>query len=110
MKKDDYFVVSYKILAYLYECLKAGEEPDMEVISAGALGINEKYWHCIMRSQFENGRISGGKYTPDYAGGVFLGIRHPVITEAGIEFLQENSSMNRAKKFLTDIKAMVPGL
>lgn len=27
MAKDDYFVVVYKILKYLYECLKKGEKP-----------------------------------------------------------------------------------
>ena len=110
MKKDDFFVVSYKILAYLYEWLKAGEEPDMAEISAEALGINEKYWHCIMRSQFEERRITGGKYAPSYVGGDFLGVKHPAITETGIAFLQDNSSISKAKKFLMDIKAMVPGI
>ena len=28
--KDDYFVIVYKILTYLYACLKVSEEPDIE--------------------------------------------------------------------------------
>ena len=110
MKKDDYFVISYRILAYLYDCLKKGNSPQMDVISAEAMGINEKYWHCILRSLVEKGRIRGGVYAPDIAGGGFLGVSNPMITEEGICFLQENSSMSRAKRFLIEIKAMVPGL
>lgn len=35
MAKDDYFVLAYRVLAYLYECLKAGERPDMKYLSFG---------------------------------------------------------------------------
>ncbi len=28
MAKDDYFVLAYRILKYLYECFKAGERAD----------------------------------------------------------------------------------
>ena len=27
MAKDDYFVMAYKLLSYLYACLKAGKDP-----------------------------------------------------------------------------------
>ena len=30
MAKNDYFVVAYRILTYLYECFKAGEKPDID--------------------------------------------------------------------------------
>ena len=109
MKKDDYFVIAYKILAYLYECLKAGEAPDMNIISADALEINEKYWKCIMTSLFDEGRITGGKYA-SFPNEFFIGVRNPQITEKGIVFLQDNSSIEKAKRFLMEIKAIVPGL
>lgn len=28
MAKNDYFVIAYRILTYLYECFKSGEKPD----------------------------------------------------------------------------------
>ena len=33
MSKDDYHVLAYRILAYLYECLKEGIRPSMEYLS-----------------------------------------------------------------------------
>lgn len=43
MAKDDYFVLAYRILKYLYECFKAGERADTEMFGPGALGINNGY-------------------------------------------------------------------
>ncbi len=33
-----------------------------------------------------------------------------MITPAGIEFLNDNSTIEKAKQFLKDIKAIVPGM
>ena len=33
MARNDYYVIAYQILAYLYECLKEGAKPDMEYLS-----------------------------------------------------------------------------
>ena len=41
-------VIMYTILKYLYECLKAGIDPDPLKFSAEALGINERYWTAIV--------------------------------------------------------------
>ena len=55
MAKDDYFVLAYRILSYLYACFKAGERPDMDCISADVLHIPVGYWFNIMRSLTEEG-------------------------------------------------------
>lgn len=49
MARDDYFIIAYRILAYLYVCLKEGVQPDISYISADspAIGINESYWEYI---------------------------------------------------------------
>lgn len=46
MAKDDYHVVVYQILAYLYVQLKAGEEIDTNILRANSnyLNINSIYW------------------------------------------------------------------
>ena len=38
MAQDDYFVIVYQVLKYLYECLKKGEKPEACRLTA-VLGI-----------------------------------------------------------------------
>ena len=102
MSKDDYFVLAYRILSYLYACFKAGEQPDMDCISADVLHIPVGYWFNIMRSLTEEGYIVGLVF-PASIGSIDLR-----ITQKGIEFLQENSMMKKAAAFLKTIKETVP--
>jgi hypothetical protein len=50
MAKDDYYVLVYQILKYLYEQLKAGKKADLKKVSAENLGITAQ--------RFERGLIS----------------------------------------------------
>ncbi|MDR2977549.1 MAG: YjcQ family protein [Streptococcaceae bacterium] len=50
MAKDDYFVVAYKILTYLYQCLKRGDKPEDSALTATAYQLNESYWQFIVES------------------------------------------------------------
>lgn len=61
MAKDDYYVIAYRILAYLYACLKAGEQVDISYITAqsDAINISQNYWEYIMRHLYEDGYIDG---------------------------------------------------
>lgn len=113
MARDDYFVVVYKILKYLYECLKSGEKADIHnILTAETYGVNESYFEYIIDELLEGGYIKGVslinvigrtkptvKITPDI-----------VIKPKGIEYLQDNSSIAKAKNFLKEIKETVPGL
>ena len=108
MKENDYFVISYRILAYLYDCLKEAREVDRDVVSYQALGINEAYHNWIMKALYEAGRISG-VYPINGSKYVKIVYKDLEITEQGIIFLQENSSIEKAKRFLKDIKAIIPG-
>ena len=46
MAKDDYHVIAYQILAYLYQRLKKGEEVDPSALrsNGGLIRANERYW------------------------------------------------------------------
>lgn len=57
--KNDYFVVVYRILTYLYQCFMAGEKPDAELFGPEALGINNGYWANVMESIYNEGYITG---------------------------------------------------
>lgn len=114
MAKDDYHVLAYRILAYLYACLKDGTKPDLNYLSydSKVFNIAESYWEYIITHLYEDGLVEGIYLIP-MSGRSNPGIKYDtnfMITPKGIEFLQNNSSMNRAKEFLKTIKEVVPGL
>lgn len=37
MAQNDYFVIVYQVLKYLYECLKKGEKPEACYLTASAI-------------------------------------------------------------------------
>lgn len=48
MSSDDYWVVAYKILSYLYARMKAGKKVDAAVMCELA-GVNESYFGQVVR-------------------------------------------------------------
>lgn len=111
MAKDDYYVIVYKILAYLYTKLKAGEEiePEMLMYNGTLFQINRKYWVYIFDNLVNDGYITGisnikvgeGYYLKEQ-------FSNCQITPKGIEYLCENSLAEKAKQFLKDIKEITP--
>lgn len=102
MARDDYFVIMYKILSYLYACMKAGKRPLQEdfCCECTMFSIPETYWNSILEDMVNGGYVKGVvaveslgmhgiKVTPDAA-----------ITMEGVTFLQDNSKMQKVKEFL----------
>lgn len=110
MAKDDYFVIVYRILTYLYECFKQGESPGISLFGSDALGINNGYWGNIMESLSSEGYIKGIVVLPRMGGGFGIKLLELRITQKGIEFLQENSIMAKARNALKSFKETIPGL
>lgn len=108
MAKNDYFVVAYRILTYLYECFKAGEKPDIDFYGADALKINNGYWVNVMESLYNESCIIGINII-NSAGIQGIKAIDLKITQKGIEYLQENSFMAKAKDFLKTAKEIIPG-
>ena len=110
MAKDDFHVIAYRILQYLYECLKQGQDPDTELITAEKYEINERYFQTIIGQLFENGYITGVmavpmmkvNYTPYKITGSIS------ITMQGIEYLTDNTFIAKAQKFFKMTKESVP--
>lgn len=109
MAKDDFFVISYKIMAYLYACMKAGEEPQYEEISPERFNIPEKYWYDIITNLYNKGYIDGVKeiHAPWSKQTIYRTV-NPVITMDGIAYLEDDSTMVKAKEALKEFKAMAP--
>ena len=113
MAKDDYFVIVYKILAYLYQCLKDGEAAQEEILRRdGPLcRINETYWLYILEHLQGSGYIEGLTFTKAWGGLVIVsGFENCRITPEGIAYLTDNSMLQRVRKLLKEIKEIVPGV
>lgn len=111
MAKDDYFVIVYKILAYLYMRLKSGEEIEAEMLMYdGALfQINKKYWLYILQNMINDGYITGLNNIMAGEGYYVNGqLKDCQITPKGISYLCENSTIEKAKQFLKDLKEVTP--
>ena len=105
MAKDDYFVIAYKILKYLYECLKKGKQPDVAVLDADFFSISAQYWVYIIRNLYEEGHIAGVTVLD----GGFAGMRPDVeITPKGIQYLEENSMFRKVRETIKDIREIMP--
>lgn len=106
MSHDDMHVIMYKILSYLYECMKGGEEPNRANVENLALGINYSYWCSIVQQLVERGYVKG--FIVSHADNeVRVTVANPTVTMDGVEFLMDNSLMAKAKKFLIEAKGFV---
>lgn len=111
MAKDDYFVLVYKILAYLYTVLKEGRSPDPKMLQHDSrlLGVNEMYWTYIMEKLQEQGYITGLTIITPWGGDKMIaGLECCQITPDGIAYLFENDLLSKAKELLKTSKAMTP--
>ena len=111
MAKDDYHVIMYKILAYLYVQLKNGEDVDPKYLVHDGLlfQINPKYWTYIMENAMRQGLIEGISVTRAWGSEVIISdLAFCRITPTGIEYLCDNSFLEKAKSFLKEIKEITP--
>lgn len=112
MAKNDYHVIVYQILAYLYMCLKGGagvEEKNLRH-NGRYFDINEKYWRYVIYNMYMQGLITGIGFIniDNEAIPMPADLSACMITPAGIEYLCDNSLMEKAKAFLKDVKEITP--
>ena len=110
MARDDYFVIAYRLLKYLYDCLKKGKTPDMEVIDADYFGIGHPYWEYIIRNLALEGFLTGVTVFP-VLGKTEDGVKISAsikITPKGILYLEENSVFQKIKGAVKDIAEIIP--
>lgn len=102
MAKDDMDVIIYKILRYMYECMKAGRRPALEDMcyNCKLFNIPERYWSSTMRELIDAGYVRGITYRMTKSGLLIDMMDDAAITLDGVHFLEENSGMAKAKQFL----------
>lgn len=104
MVQNDMDVLIYKILRYLYECMKSGQTPELEAFSweSKLMSIPREYWMEIIAILVDKGYIEGFRImrnrTKDV--GLYIETNPPYkITYEGVGFLNSNSRMEKAKSF-----------
>lgn len=107
MAQNDTYVVMYRILCYLYDCMKRDKEPDNDAFGYVALGIPERYWSDVMHELSRKHFIAGVTVTPCGADVKVL-LNRPRVTMEGVAFMQENTMMAKARDFLITTKAVLP--
>ena len=116
MAKNDYHVIVYQILAYLYQCLKSGKDIDPKMIGidrdyfAVNQSLNKRYWAYILYNMQRSGLIEGVIFSnfDNQPYQIPINWNNCMITPQGIEYLTDNSFIAKAKSFLQDINAILP--
>lgn len=106
MAKDDYYVIAYRILVYMYACLKRKitfEETTFNYAVRRHVE-NEQYFFDILNMMQNEGLIEGLIFAEMWDGDLVLGnsVGKAKITPEGIQYLQENSTMQRSGKILKE--------
>src|SRR5699024_11789745 len=65
MAKNDYYVIVYRVLMYLYNCLRQDEVVDMQKLTPEYLHINQRYFEYIFDTVNDEGLILNKAYYED---------------------------------------------
>ena len=103
----DNFKAVYRILSALE---KAMDLPQFEVEQIGpeALGVSKERWSRYMEMMLDVGYIKGVTISQYITGETAVDARSIRITLKGLEYLQENSIMQKLYKTAKGIVDMVP--
>lgn len=105
----DNFTAVYKILSALE---KAMDLPEFDIMQVGpdALGVSKERWARYIEMMSDVGYIKGAEVHRDILGGTNVNARNIRITLKGLEYLQENSIMQKLFKTAKGIKEVIPGM
>lgn len=105
----DNFKAVYRILSVLE---KSMDLPELNVsqIDANSLGVSEQRWARYIEMMLDVGYIKGAQVTSNIDGRLAVEIDNMCITLKGLEYLQENSIMQRLYRAARGIKDITPGI
>ena len=103
----DNFKAVYRILSALEKAMDLPEF-DISQISASALGVSEQRWARYIEMMVDVGYIKGVSIQSGITNELMIEADDMRITLKGLEYLQENSIMQRIYKAAKGIKASSP--
>ncbi len=106
MAKDDYGVIVFRVLTYLYACLKrvtVFNELHFEKVIIGE-NTNKEYFIEILKMMSEDGLITGFFYIKPWGAEIIKVSNYNElrVTSKGIEYLTENSKMEKIKNYFLE--------
>ena len=110
MAKNDMEVIMYKILRYLYECIKTGKLPELTDIMwhCKLFDIPRAYWPAIMRELIAESYVDGLRFVGAKDMEQVLQVGDIRITKKGRNFLRDESVVSKIKPVLgTGFEALV---
>lgn len=110
MAKDDYHVIVYRLLSYLYDCLKHGKDPDMKILDEVLKDIPESYKRFILKTLKSEGYTKNYKFEPVGDDEWIIGLENICITVKGTEYLTDVSFMQKVHRFMKGVKDVIPGI
>ena len=103
----DNFKAVYKILTALEKSMDM-EEFNMDLISPERLGVSYERWSKYMEMISDVGYVKGVEVDRDITGATVVNCDNIRITLKGLEYLQENSIMQKLYKAAKGIKEVTP--
>src|SRR5699024_5853898 len=101
MAKNDYYVIVYRVLMYLYNCLRQDEVVDMQKLTPEYLHINQRYFEYIFDTLNDEGLILNKAYYEDMLG------KHLesdiMISPKGISFLLKIALLIKSRSQLREL-------
>ena len=105
----DNFKAVYKILSTLEKMMDI-PEADASLFSAEKLGVTQQRWACYLEMMIDVGYIKGASVFRDVCGEMDVDVQDIRITLKGLEYLQENSMMQKIYRAAKGIKEVTPGI
>ncbi len=113
MAKDDYEVIVFRILTYLYAILKRKTFFDADVFKGKIIGdISDEYVVDVLRMLQDEALIEG-VVVKRFWGTNYMLISDPkdiIITANGIRYLKENSTMQKLKELFKEMVGIIGDL
>ncbi|WP_089135462.1 YjcQ family protein [Ligilactobacillus murinus] len=110
MKSNSYARVACKILKYLNDCYENGLDANIDSLNANMLGISNRQLYETMKMLSDDGYVKGIEFM-DVIPPENSVLNHPRnwhITSQGIEYLEENSLMQKAYKVAKEARDWLP--
>ena len=108
MAQNDFFPIVYRILAALYKNLKEDKENQKDLFNHELYDVKKKFFDYILKYIVDEEFVDTTYYKPQDNKIEFFDLSNMQITPKGIEYLNENSVMNKTKNFFQELKSSIP--
>ncbi len=102
----DNFRAVYKILSSLEACMDL-DKANVEMFDAKALGVSQERWNKYIEMMYDCEYIKGVDIKTYISGNTVIDCKNIQITLKGLEYLQENSAMQKVFRAVHGIADIV---